>query len=66
MTPEQYTRVEGEEHLYRDTNTNAIVNRNIKEYEEFKSKARQKNEINTLREEVSGLKSLLNEVLKKD
>ena len=59
-------RIKDEEHLYRDESNNSIVNTNNKEYEEFKSKARQKNEINNLREEVSGLKSLLKELLKKD
>ena len=61
-----HIRIKDEEHLYRDESNNSIVNTNKKEYEEFKSKARQKNEINNLREEVAELKSLLKELLKKD
>ena len=61
-----HIRIKDEEHLYRDESNNSIVNTNNKEYEEFKSKARQKNEINNLREEVAELKSLLKELLKKD
>ena len=61
-----HIRIKDEEHLYRDESNNSIVNTNNKEYEEFKSKARQKNEINNLQEEVAELKSLLKELLKKD
>jgi len=61
----RYTRIEGEQHLYRDNVSNAIVNTNSKEYEEFKSKARDKNEINTLREEIAEIKSFLKELVNK-
>ena len=54
----RYIRVEGEDHLYRDKESDAIVNTNSAQYEEFKRMAKEKKEINTLRDEVSELKSL--------
>lgn len=62
----RYIRVEGEDHLYRDKESDAIVNTNSAQYEEFKRMAKEKKEINTLRDEVSELKSLLKELIKKD
>ena len=41
-------RVEGHSHLYRDTDTNAIINLDSDKYNELKVKAREKKEINTL------------------
>jgi hypothetical protein len=61
-----YTRIEGEEYLYRDNESNSIINTNSNEYEEFKRRAREKNEINKLKDEVSELKSLIKELIKKD
>ncbi len=58
-------RVEGHSHLYRDTDTNAIINLDSDKYNELKVKAREKKEINTLKEEVSEIKSLLRELIEK-
>ncbi len=58
-------RVEGETHLVRDTNSNAIINTNQVEYDRYVDKARQKNKINKLEEELTEIKSLLKELLKK-
>ena len=62
----RYIRVEGEDHLYRDKESDAIVNTNSAQYEEFKRMAKEKKEINNLRDEVSELKSLIKELIKKD
>ena len=69
-------RVEGFSGLVRDTNSNAIVNVNRTEYQVYMSrhKTRQKQgdelreaikEINTLKQELFEIKSLLKEVVKK-
>ena len=62
----RYIRVEGEDHLYRDKESDAIVNTNSAQYEEFKRMDKEKKEINNLRDEVSELKSLIKELIKKD
>ena len=61
----RYIRVDGEEHFYRDLETNAIVNRNNKEYEAYKAKAKEKKQINNLREEIFELKHILNDLVKR-
>ena len=61
-----YERVNGEQHLYRDMQTQAIVNTDVAKYNELKRRAREKNEINRLKDEVSELKSLIKELIKKD
>ena len=48
LEEERYVRVEGDSHLYRDRASNAIINTNMKEYEDFKNRARQKNKLNKL------------------
>mgnify|MGYP001269791300 CR=1 FL=1 len=60
-----YERVTGEEHLYRDLNSNAIVNTDIARYNEIKRRAREKNEINNLKKDVSEIKNLLKELIDK-
>ena len=55
-------RVEGHSHLYRDTDTNAIINLDSDKYNELKVKAREKKEINTLKEKFSSLEAELKEV----
>ena len=62
----RYIRIEGEDHLYRDKESEAIINTNTNEYEEFKRQALEKKEINNLKDEVSELKSLIKELIKKD
>jgi|TARA_R110000851_G_scaffold254784_2_gene407363 hypothetical protein len=59
-------RVNNEQHLYRDMNTNAVINTDVNKYNELKRRAREKNEINKLKDEVSELKSLIKELIKKD
>tara|TARA_R100000458_G_C8141371_1_gene152413 strand:+ start:241 stop:459 length:219 start_codon:yes stop_codon:yes gene_type:complete len=61
---ERYIRVEGEQDLYRDNMSNAIVNTNFKEYEAYKNRARQKNKLNRVEEELKELKSILKQLLK--
>ena len=69
-------KVQGYDSLVRDTNSNAIINTNRKEYELYMNriKAREKQgdeirnsikEINTLKTELEEIKILLKEVLKK-
>jgi len=69
-------KVQGHDSLVRDTNSNAIVNTNKKEYELYMSriKSREKQsdeirnavkEINILKTELQEIKNLLKEVIKK-
>lgn len=61
--------VEGHKGLYRDQKTNAILNTNDNEYEEYinlkNSKLKEKTEIETIKEEINELKSLLKKLLEK-
>jgi hypothetical protein len=56
-------RVDGEKHLFRDTNSNAIINNNKNQYDEINKKASEKRKIERLEEELDEIKSLLKEVL---
>jgi DNA-binding transcriptional regulator YhcF (GntR family) len=69
-------KVQGYDSLVRDTNSNAIINTNKKEYELYmnriKSREKQSDEIrnavkeiNTLKTELQEIKNLLKEVIKK-
>jgi hypothetical protein len=69
-------KVQGYDSLVRDTNSNAIINTNKKEYELYMNriKLREKQsdemrsaikQINTLKTELHEIKNLLKEVLKK-
>jgi hypothetical protein len=69
-------KVQGYDSLVRDTNSNAIINTNKREYELYmnriKSREKQSDEmrsaikqINTLKTELHEIKNLLKEVLKK-
>ena len=58
-------KVEGEPYLVRDVESNAIINTNKSEYDRFVEKSRQKNRINKIEEELTDIKSLLKELLKK-
>jgi hypothetical protein len=55
--------VEGNPDLYRDEETNAILNCNDKKYEEYlemkNKKLVEKNEIETIKDEIDEIKSLL-------
>ena len=59
--------VEGHRGLYRDENSNAIVNCNDYEYQEYlrakNSSLDEKNEIENLKTELSEIKSLLSKLL---
>jgi hypothetical protein len=59
--------VEGHKGLYRDENTNAIVNCNDYEYQEYlktkNSMLNEKNEIQNLKVELTEIKSLLAKLL---
>lgn len=57
-------KVEGEPHLVRDMDSNAIINTNKSEYDRFVEKSKQKNKINKLEEELCEIKSLLKKLLK--
>lgn len=61
--------VEGHKGLYRDQKTNAILNTNDNEYEEYinlkNSKLKEKTEIETIKEEINEIKSLLKKLLEK-
>lgn len=61
--------VEGHKGLYRDQKTNAILNTNDNEYEEYmklkNSKLKEKTEIESIKEEINEIKSLLKKLLEK-
>ncbi len=60
--------VEGHKGLYRDENTNAILNCNDTEYEDYlkvkNSILNEKNEIESLKNEIREIKFLLSELIK--
>ena len=72
----KFTKVLNYENLVRDNNSNAIVNTNISEFENYLKRKRAQNkerdqirsavrEINNLKQELYEIKKLLNEVLVK-
>lgn len=58
--------VEGREGWYRDPDSNAIVNCNVSEYDNymaaFNRRSKKEEKLNTLQDEVSGLKSDIGEI----
>jgi hypothetical protein len=62
----QFLKVEGQTHLVRDTNTNAIINTNTNGYKEYVSirnaKSREIGRIDNIENELNGVKSDLNEI----
>lgn len=56
-------RVEGHSHLYRDEESGAIINCDTKEYESYVKSLNQRNlqkgEIETMKNEIAEIKSLL-------
>jgi hypothetical protein len=60
--------VEGHRGLYRDEKTNAILNCNESEYDEYlkvkNNILNEKNEIESLKNEIKEIKSLLSELIK--
>ena len=72
----EYTKVEGHSHLLRDSKTNSIINTNMVEYQEYlnrrnvKADENQKvqaieEEVYNIKNDISEIKSLLKELLKK-
>ncbi len=70
-----YLKVEGHANLYRDPNTNSIINTNMSEYQEYISRKNIKNneqqkvqtieeEVYNIKNDISEIKSLLKELLK--
>lgn len=61
-----HLKVEGYNHLYRDPNTNSIVNTNVTEYQEYISRRNTKIEENqkveNLEEDLINIKSDINEI----
>lgn len=58
--------VEGHSGLYRDSNTNAIINKNKTEYESYKARKKkvddEKNKIKNIEDELNDVKNDLNEI----
>ncbi len=65
----RYIQVEGHSNLLRDESSSAIVSNDISSYELYKKRREtfkvQKNEINTLKDEVSEIKNLLHTLIEK-
>ena len=61
-----YHKVEGHSNLIRDVNTNAIVNTNMSEYENYKSlkkiKDAERERMKSLENDVNEMKNDLNEI----
>jgi len=72
---EHYLKVSGHENLVRDTSSNAIINTNVAEYEQYiarrKAKeeekqliAKQAEEINNIKSDISEIKQMLHLLMK--
>ena len=65
----RYIQVEGHSNLLRDEGSTAIVSNDMSSYELHKKRREtfkvQKNEINTLKDEVSEIKNLLHTLIEK-
>jgi hypothetical protein len=61
-----HIKVKGHEGLFRDPDTNSIINKNMAEYQEYISRKKSKNEENEkmkiLESEVSNIKNDLDEI----
>ena len=61
-----YLKVEGHANLYRDPNTNSIINVNMSEYQEYISRKNIKNneqqKVQTIEEEVYNIKNDISEI----
>ena len=61
-----YIRVKDKKNLYRDSKTNAIVNKNDSEYQKYleqrNKKLQQTNDIEILKSQVSSLKNDIGEI----
>lgn len=74
---EQYLKVQGHDNLVRDMSSKAVINTSMVEYEEYMQRRREKEqekeliakqaeEINNLKSDISEIKQLLHELLMKD
>jgi hypothetical protein len=72
---EQFLKVSGHDDLVRDTSSNAIINTNIAEYEQYLARrkakleekqliAKQAEEINNLKSDISEIKQMLQMLMK--
>jgi hypothetical protein len=59
----QYLKVEGNDSLIRDGSSKAVINTNVKEYQNYVDKrnmmAKQKQEIDSLKKDMSEIKEML-------
>ncbi len=66
----RFLKVEGHSYLVRDTMSNAIINQNTTEFNNYKTHKQkrdiQKNRIDQIESDVSEIKSLLKQLLDKD
>ena len=66
----RFLKVEGHSYLVRDTMSNAIINQNTTEFNNYKNQRQkrdiQKNRIDQIESDVSEIKSLLKQLLDKD
>tara|TARA_A100001035_G_scaffold266382_1_gene249351 strand:- start:1193 stop:1411 length:219 start_codon:yes stop_codon:yes gene_type:complete len=66
----RFLKVEGHSYLVRDTMSNAIINQNTTEFNNYKNQKQkrdiQKNRIDQIESDVSEIKSLLKQLLDKD
>ena len=69
----KYLKVEGREDLVREVHSKAILSADLKKLQEhrekkefFKSLMSQKDDINTLKEEMSEIKVLLHQIVKRE
>jgi hypothetical protein len=62
----EYLKIKGHDNLFRDPNTNSIVNTNMAEYQEYVMRKKSKNEenqkIQTLESDVASMKDDLDEI----
>ena len=66
MNDEDLMRVKGEQHLYRDRETGAILNTDSSGYNQYikmrKRRQTQKEELDILKKDIEEIKSLLKEI----
>ncbi|HIJ11975.1 TPA: hypothetical protein HA278_08005 [Candidatus Woesearchaeota archaeon] len=59
-------RVDGEKHLFRDSNSNALINTNHNEYNDIINQENDKKRMTNIEQELQTIKSLLQEILSKE
>ena len=61
-----YLKVEGHSGLYRDSQTNSIVNRNTSEYKQYMSQKKTRNnehqKVDVIEQDLTNLKNEINEI----